>query len=120
MISVMVMNIELELYFSEGLSHASDDELHSVGEPRDDDQTIPVKAYLSGLLPSLFAGSQNTDVLSTWTGILGWSADLLDISPLLYQVETVPARMETKRKQMQCGRRLMVENGYQLAILAKA
>jgi glycine/D-amino acid oxidase-like deaminating enzyme len=107
------------LFLGGGLSHASDDGLDSVGEPSDDDQTIPVKAYLSGLLPSLFAGSKNTEILSTWTGILGWSADLIPwVGPIPSSVsgrDTIPEngnKKETDAAWVQVDGREWISAGY--------
>lgn len=60
-----------------GLSHAGDDGLDEIGNPEDNDQTITIPAYLSGLLPNVFSRGLNSNVVSVWTGVLGWSADLL-------------------------------------------
>lgn len=70
-----------------GLSHATEDGLGEIGTPWDNEETVPIAAYLTGLLPQVFRGLRNTTVRSTWTGILGWSADLLPwVGPLPREV----------------------------------
>jgi glycine/D-amino acid oxidase-like deaminating enzyme len=59
------------------LAQSGDNGLDEFGVASDADEGIFISAYLRGLLPTIFAAQRHSDLRSSWTGILGWSADLL-------------------------------------------
>lgn len=59
------------------LSQSGDDGLDEFGVASDADRGIFIASYLRGLLPTLYDPTKETKLISSWTGIMGWSADLM-------------------------------------------
>lgn len=59
------------------LSQSGDDGFDEFGVSSDADRGLFIAAYLRGLLPVLYDPTRETRFISSWTGIMGWSADLM-------------------------------------------
>ncbi|KAK4159567.1 putative FAD dependent oxidoreductase-like protein [Cladorrhinum sp. PSN259] len=59
------------------LSQSGDDGFDEFGVPSDADRGLFIAAYLRGLLPTMYDPARETKLVSSWTGIMGWSADLM-------------------------------------------
>jgi glycine/D-amino acid oxidase-like deaminating enzyme len=59
------------------LSQSGDDGFDEFGIPSDANKGLFIAAYLRGLLPTMYNPTQETKLVSSWTGIMGWSADLM-------------------------------------------
>jgi len=59
------------------LAISGDEGMGEFGIASDADQGIFISAYLRGLLPTLFTTQKETELRTSWTGIMGWSADLI-------------------------------------------
>ncbi|KAK5652011.1 hypothetical protein OQA88_10914 [Cercophora sp. LCS_1] len=59
------------------LSQSGDDGFDEFGVPSDADRGLFIAAYLRGLLPTMYDPRRETKLVSSWTGIMGWSADLM-------------------------------------------
>lgn len=59
------------------LSQSGDDGFDEFGIPSDADTGLFITAYLRGLLPTVYDPSREIRFISSWTGIMGWSADLM-------------------------------------------
>jgi glycine/D-amino acid oxidase-like deaminating enzyme len=70
-----------ELYVGGGLTHARHRGLDEIGVTNDDTLNLHIGAYLAGLLPFLFSSWGEDDakgrVIRQWTGIMGFTVDLL-------------------------------------------
>jgi glycine/D-amino acid oxidase-like deaminating enzyme len=65
------------------LSQSGDDGLDEFGVSSDADKGLFIAAYLRGLLPTMFNPCRDSKFISSWTGIMGWSADLIPwVGPL--------------------------------------
>jgi len=58
-------------------SQSGDDGFDEFGIASGADRGTFIAAYLRGLLPTLYNPEQETKFVSSWTGIMGWSADLM-------------------------------------------
>src|SRR5436305_14998041 len=59
------------------LSQSGDDGFDEFGISSDAGRGLFIAAYLRGLLPTMFNPQQETKFISSWTGTMGWSADLI-------------------------------------------
>ena len=59
------------------LSQSGDDGLDEFGIASYADCGMFIASYLWGFLPIVYDPRQETHLVSSWTGIIGWSADLL-------------------------------------------